>query len=192
MEASEAAAIERVRAGDTDAFRVLVEMHSRTLFRVAFRVVGNEHDAEDVVQEAFLRAYRQIRTFDGRSAFGTWLGRIAVNCGLDLLRSRGRRREAVDPTVLEGTREMAAKDPTPDRVAASSQMRERLAAALAELSPAERTAFLMRHCEGVPIEEIARVLGRPNGATRHSVFRAVQKLRRALAPLAESGYEASL
>jgi RNA polymerase sigma-70 factor (ECF subfamily) len=176
MEDSERAAIEQARAGDGEAFRVLVEQHSRAVFRLAYRMTGNQQDAEDMVQETFLRAYRQIGRFDSRSTFSTWLCRIATNCSLDLLRTRQRRREfdgAAAPSPV-------ADEPAPDRLVLSQQVQQKVAAALAELSPAERAAFVLRHFEGVSIGEISQVLGRPNGATRHSVFRAVQKLRRAL------------
>src|SRR5260370_10381144 len=80
--------VERVLAGDQDAFRLLVERHSRSLFRLAYRVTGNEQDAEEVVQDAFLRAYRKMDRFESRANFGTWLYRIAVNCALDRMRKR--------------------------------------------------------------------------------------------------------
>lgn len=180
MEDSEAAAIEQACTGERDAFRVLVEQHSRTVFRLAYRMTGNQQDAEDTVQETFLRAYRQIRRFDARSKFSTWICRIAVNCSLDLLRARRRRRESEDPTIPDGA---PGDQPSPERLAFSRQVQRKVAAALAELSPAERAAFVLRHFEGLSAGEIARVLGHSNGATRHSIFRAVQKLRRALEPL---------
>lgn len=178
METGEAAAIERAGAGDKDAFRLLVEQHSRTVFRVAFRMTGNEQDAEDMVQETFLRAYRQIRSFDGRAQFATWLTRIAANCSLDLLRARQRRGEAVQADEAR----LSSPHVSPEQEAVSREVRVRLQAALARLSPAERAAFVMRHYEGAPIDEIARVLARPAGATRHCIFRAVTKLREALEP----------
>ena len=184
MEAIEAAAVAQARAGEPDGFRVLVELHSRAVFRLAYRMTGNEQDAEDTVQETFLRAWRQIRQFDARSRFSTWLHAITVNCALDLLRARSRRQraeEAVDPSELA---RQAAAAPGPERQAVSRQTGWRVLAALGALSPVERAAFLLRHFEGVPIEEIAKVVGRKNGAVRHSVFRAVVKLRRALAPAA--------
>src|SRR3954452_25322236 len=97
------AVVSRARAGDADAFRQLVERHSKPMFRVAYRMTGNEHDADDVVQETFLRAYRQLRNFEERANFGTWLHRIAVNCSLDLLRARGRadKHSGVDPEAAE-------------------------------------------------------------------------------------------
>src|SRR6476469_7623967 len=101
MELTDAAFVTRARSGDTEAYRVLVERHSRALFRLAFRMTGNEQDAEDVVQESFLRAYKQLSKFDERATFGTWLYRIAVNCSLDLVRSRTRRNEHIAPADSE-------------------------------------------------------------------------------------------
>src|SRR5271167_2557780 len=97
MEWTDSAAAEEARKGNQHAFRVLVERHSRPVFRLAFRMTGNEQDAEDVVQESFLRAYRQLAKFDDRASFGTWLYRIATNCSLDLVRSRKRRSENLAP-----------------------------------------------------------------------------------------------
>lgn len=193
MDLADQAVIERARSGDGDAFRLLVERHSRALFRLSFRLTGNESDAEDVVQESFLRAYRQLGKFDGRANFGTWLYRIAANCALDLVRARSRRGErGLETGASEGgMRDVSndpllqspSSDPGPDRLAMSGQVRERLAAAMEELSAAERTAFVLRHFEGMCIEEVSRALGCQTGAAKHSVFRAVQKLRRALEPL---------
>ena len=90
MEATDLAAVERTRGGDTAAFRVLVERYGRSVFRLAFRMTGNEFDAEDVVQETFLRAFKQLDSYESRSSFGTWLYRIAANYSLDLIRSRKR------------------------------------------------------------------------------------------------------
>src|SRR6266446_4652851 len=112
--------VARARSGDADAFRVLVDRHSRSLFRLAFRMTGNQQDAEDVVQDSFLRAYRQLGKFDERASFGTWLYRIAVNCSLDLVRSRKRRSEHMAPEDSEmedPVLSLPAHDPMPDRLA---------------------------------------------------------------------------
>ncbi|HEY7387352.1 MAG TPA: sigma-70 family RNA polymerase sigma factor [Bryobacteraceae bacterium] len=195
MEWADQAEIEKARRGDGEAFRVLVERHSRALFRLGFRMTGNESDAEDVVQEAFLKAYRQLRSFNGRASFSTWLYRIAANCALDLVRVRQRRGEkrlegAPGGGVVEAAaREkdllasLASPDPSPDRLAMSGEVRERLAEAMNELSAAERAAFVLRHFEGMCMEDVGRALGCQTGAAKHSVFRAVQKLRRALEPV---------
>jgi RNA polymerase sigma-70 factor (ECF subfamily) len=189
MEFADQAVVEQARSGDADAFRVLVERHSRALFRLAFRMTGNESDAEDVVQEAFLRAYRQLHKFDERASFGTWLYRIASNCALDLVRSRNRR--GVQEPILESDApdpllSLASGAPTPDRLALSGEVRERVAEAMKDLSAAERIAFVLRHYEGMGIEEVSGVLGCQPGAAKHSIFRAVQKLRRALEPLVDT------
>src|SRR5260221_10126852 len=119
MDTSDVAAISRGRGGDPDAFRLLVERQSKTIFRVAYRMTGNEHDADDVVQETFLRAYRTLDRFEERANFSTWLHRIAVNCSLDLLRARVRhdRHYGGAPGEAEKTRavetETATQDPPP-------------------------------------------------------------------------------
>ena len=93
MEVEAGSAVERARSGDSDAFRLLVEQHSRAIFRLAFRMTGNEQDAEDVVQETFLRAYKQLDRYEARSSFSTWLFRIASNYSLDLIRMRKRHED---------------------------------------------------------------------------------------------------
>ena len=187
MEWTDSAAAEEARKGNQHAFRVLVERHSRPVFRLAFRMTGNEQDAEDVVQESFLRAYRQIERFDGRAAFGTWLYRIAANCSLDLLRARKIREDRrVSPTEEESLgwlENVATQAPSPERLTQSGQIASLLRPALAQLSDMERTAFILRHYEGCDIEQISQVLGVKANAAKHTVFRAVQKLRRALEPV---------
>ncbi len=186
MEPTDATFVARARTGDSGAFRVLVERHSRALFRLAFRMTGNQQDAEDVVQESFLRAFKQLARFDERASFGTWLYRIAANCSLDLVRARKRRAEHVAASGEEGEElalQLPANGPTPERMALSGEVRQRVLDAMEELSANERTAFILRHFEGMKIEEVSRVLECQPGAAKHSVFRAVQKLRRALEPL---------
>ena len=187
MDATEAAAVlARARQGDGDAFRALVETHSRRVFRLAFRMTGNEQDAEDVVQESFLRAYRQLGRFESRANFGTWLYRIVSNCSVDLMRSKQARHDQVrgDSLDQEGAMELpAAAAPGPERMAESAEIERRVQDALQELSPLERAAFTLRHYEGRSIDEISATLGLGTSAAKHSVFRAVKKLRLALAPL---------
>jgi RNA polymerase sigma-70 factor (ECF subfamily) len=181
MQTAENDAIGRARRGDREAFRELVDAHARALYRLAYRMIGNQCDAEDMVQETFMKAWKQMSKFDGRASFGTWLHRICANCSLDHLRAHKR---SVD---LDATGELVSAAPTPERLAQSSQVVSRLLPALEELSEMERVAFVMRHYEGVGIDEISAVLGVHKGAARHSVFRAVQKLRRALEPVMAAG-----
>jgi RNA polymerase sigma-70 factor (ECF subfamily) len=191
MVGTDAVAVEQALAGDRDAFRALVERHSRTIFRLAYRMTGNEHDAEEVVQEAFLRAYRRLDKFESRANFSTWLYRIAVNCALDLMRVRKRDEEHrhVEPETesddaVNAVEQVASEAPSPERVALSGEVGTRVKVALSSLSDTERAAFVMRHCDGLSIEEIGAALGLRTSATKNSIFRAVQKLRAALEPLA--------
>ena len=186
MDATEAAAVlDRARQGDSEAFRALVEQHSRSVFRLAFRMTGNEQDAEDVVQESFLRAYRQLGRFESRANFGTWLYRIVSNCSVDLMRSKQARHDQVRGDSLdEAAVDLPAADvPGPERMAQSAEIERRVQDALREMSPLERAAFTLRHYEGRSIDEISATLGLGTSAAKHSVFRAVKKLRAALAPL---------
>lgn len=183
-EASAADALVRARAGDADAFRELVERHSRAVFRVAYRITGRNEDAEDVVQETFLRAYRQLDRFESRANFGTWLHRIAANCAVDLLRRRPRREMTEETETLErlsgGDADRAW--PSPERALLGQQIGERVRDALETLTHMERAAFTLRHFEGLSIEEISRTLGLRTNATKHSIFRAVKKMRHQLKP----------
>jgi RNA polymerase sigma-70 factor, ECF subfamily len=186
MEVDAGGAIERAQSGDSDAFRLLVEQHSRVIFRLAFRMTGNEQDAEDVVQETFMRAYKRLSDYEARASFSTWLYRIASNYALDLIRSRRRHEDkrergtSEDRDILQTIPEGS---PGPDRLAFGGQVKDHVNAALDELTAQERTAFVLRHFEGLSIEEIGRTLGTGTNATKHSIFRAVQKLRRSLEPL---------
>jgi RNA polymerase sigma-70 factor (ECF subfamily) len=188
MDASDLAVVARVRAGDHDAFRHLVERHSRSVFRLAYRLTGREEDADDIVQETFLKAFRQIARFESRSSFATWLYRITVNCSHDLMRQRpraGTRTSLDDPehgASLQLADSSAAADPM--RELTRRQIDQRVRAAMSELSAQERSAFVMRHYEGLSIEEIGRVLDLRTSAAKHSIFRAVKKLRRLLEPVA--------
>jgi RNA polymerase sigma-70 factor (ECF subfamily) len=185
MDASDAAAVlARARQGDGEAFRALVEQHSRSVFRLAFRMTGNEQDAEDVVQESFLRAYRQLGRFESRANFGTWLYRITANCAVDLMRSKQARHDQSRAEPLDETTDLTTSNvPDPERMAGSAEIQRRVAHALKALSPLERAAFTLRHYEGRSIDEISRALGLGTSAAKHSVFRAVKKLRVALEPV---------
>jgi RNA polymerase sigma-70 factor, ECF subfamily len=186
MQESDDLVISRVRAGDDDAFRELVEQHSRAVFRVAFRVTGRVEDAEDVVQETFLRAYRQLDRFEARSNVRTWLHRIATNCAIDLLRARPKREVAEEPEALERAAGAAGDGlPPPDRSLLGVQIKERLAGAMSLLTEMERATFTLRHFEGLSIGEIGGKLGLNTSATKHSIFRAVRKMRRELQPFIE-------
>src|SRR6187397_604419 len=128
------AVLARARGGDGEAFRVLVEQHSRRVFQLAFRMTGNEHDAEDVVQECFLRAYRQLGRFEARADFGTWLYRIAANCAVDMMRTRSHRMHAKAEILDEAAAYPELTRPAPDRLAQSAEIDQRVNEALDDLT----------------------------------------------------------
>ena len=194
---SDSVAVERTLAGERDAYRILVERHSQNVFRLAYRMTGNRPDAEEIVQEAFLRAYQKLGQFAARANFGTWVYRIAANYAIDRIRQRkkedARRVESpIGENSMENDPVSNVQDvaPTPERLTQSLELRKHMEIALAALSESERTAFVMRHWEGCGIEEIAAVLKSNSGAAKNTVFRAVQKLRQALQPFVGRGTQA--
>jgi RNA polymerase sigma-70 factor (ECF subfamily) len=187
MQDSDPLVVARARGGDSEAFRVLVERHSRYLFAVAHRLVGNAEDARDVVQETWLKAHRQLARFESRADVRTWLTRIAVNCAIDHIRSRRFRELPHDPADLQQgplSERAAVEAPAPDRLLFGVEMQERLASALTGLTALERAAFMLRHVEGLSIDEIGTALDLRTSATKHCIFRAVRKMRVALASFA--------
>jgi RNA polymerase sigma-70 factor (ECF subfamily) len=193
MEVTDAAVVAQVLAGDRDAFRVLVERHSRSIYRVAYRMTGNQQDAEELVQEVLLRAFKSLGRFEMRSNFSTWLYRIAVNRTLDYLSARKKQTQmqsqdayqiADDPDPGDSRQvQLPSPSPGPERVLLSGEVKSRVAKAMALLTPVERVAFTMRHMEGRSIEEIGQALNLKASAAKNSVFRAVKKLRQQLEPL---------
>jgi RNA polymerase sigma-70 factor, ECF subfamily len=185
MATSDEAAVQQVLGGDRDAFRVLVERHSRHVFRVAYRITGNEPDAEEVVQETFLRAYKRLQGFKFDSAFSTWLQSIAANCSFTLVEQRNRLNKGrVQPHEEdEEPMEFPSGSPSPEKLVLSGEVGSKVAEVLEQLSASERTAFVMRHFEGLGIDEIGKALGTSDGATKNCIYRAVQKMRTALQPL---------
>jgi RNA polymerase sigma-70 factor, ECF subfamily len=188
MPHTDTAAVALAREGDSDAFRDLVERHSRAVYRLAHRMTGNPQDAEDVVQETFLKAYRQLGRFESRANFGTWLHRIAVNCSIDLIRSRKHQETSHDATDLDllDTSDDQRVDPSPERLMLSTEVQEKVGRAMEGLTHMERAAFVLRHFEGQSIEEIGSALDLKANAAKHSIFRAVRKMRLALEPFIES------
>jgi RNA polymerase sigma-70 factor, ECF subfamily len=195
MEVTDAAVVAQVLAGDRDAFRVLVDRHSRSIFRVVYRMTVNQQDTEELVQETFMRAYKSLEHFELRANFSTWLYRIAVNRTLDFLSARKTHMQTkdtyqiVDQLDAEENNQVQLPTPTPgpDRLLLSAEMKHKIAGALGLLTPAERVAFTMRHMEGRSIEEISQTLNLKASAAKNSVFRAVQKLRQQLEPYAGPG-----
>lgn len=186
MEENDHSIIRAVLSGDKEAYGTLVVRHSHTVFRVAFRITGDEADAEEVVQETFLRGYQRLANFESRSEFGTWIYRIAVNCALNMMNKKkieATHQIAEDPDPSQGQVQVADPAADPERLLMSREIESMQKAAMQSLTATEQTAFVLRHMEDRSTEEIASVLHIAPNAAKQAVFRAVQKLRRGLAPL---------
>jgi RNA polymerase sigma-70 factor, ECF subfamily len=190
MENEEALAIRQVLAGNRDAYRVLMDRHFLAVHRIAFRITGNESDAEEAAQEAFLRAYNKLPSFRQDSTFSTWITRIAMNTSLNLVERRNRDLAHTAPRVADSevpadhTIQLADNNASPERLLLDREAATLRRAAMDALTPMERTAFTLRHMEDLPISEIATALNISSNSAKQAIFRAVAKLRNALAPLA--------
>jgi RNA polymerase sigma-70 factor (ECF subfamily) len=184
METNDHAAIRAVLSGNRDAYAALVAHHSRSVFRVAYRITGNEADAEEVVQDAFMRGYRKLDSFESRANFGTWIYRIAVRCALDRVSRRTGPGIANLPDDAElETIQVPDHAPGPEQVLLSGEVGAFRQSAMNSLTALERTAFTLRHMEDCSMEEIAAVLEIAPNAAKQAVYRAVHKLRQRLALL---------
>ena len=190
MDKAETEAIRDVLAGNRDAYRVLMDRHFNTVTRIAFRITGNEADAEGAAQEAFLRAYNKLPSFRQDSAFSTWITRIAMNTAINLVERRNRDlsyqgpRIADEPTPAENTVRVADTQLGPENALLNREAVSMRHAAMAQLTPMERTAFTLRHMEDIPMAEIATALNVTTNSAKQAVFRAVSKLRQSLMPIA--------
>jgi RNA polymerase sigma-70 factor (ECF subfamily) len=185
MDKNDHATIQAVLSGDKDAYGALVAHHSRSVFRVAYRITGNEADADEVVQDAFLRGYRKLESFESRSNFGTWIYRIAVRCALDKVSRRANasdRASGGTETELEAV-QVPDRAPDPEALLLSGEIGAFRESAMHSLTPLERTAFSLRHMEDCSMDEIAAVLEIAPNAAKQAVYRAVHKLRQRLALL---------
>lgn len=174
--------VDRARRGDEDAFAELVGRHQRRVYAVAYRVTGTHEDGLDVAQEVFLKAHGKLGAWQPRAPFGAWLVRLTVNHAIDR-RRRLKRREArnAGPEKLDAAR--APRGDSADVLARSNEIDERVRRAMEVLSPAQRTAFVLRHYEGMSMADIAPVLGCSVGSVKVHVFRAVRRLRAQLRDL---------
>jgi len=179
MNEAEQKTIRRAAAGDRVAFRALVLEHSHAMFRLAWRLTGDDVLADDIVQEAFIKAWRSIGAFRMQSSFRSWLHRITVNAAMDHLRRQSRKdqHETGEP-AYENLAHAVTSDQ--DR---QIDIRAQTQAAMQQLTDTERAALLLRHYEGHSIGEIADMLEMTNGACKQAIFRAVRKMRVALQPL---------
>ena len=189
--------VARAQTGDLEAFDELVRRHQRTVYNVAYRVVGDTHEASDVAQEVFIRAYRALGNFRGQAKFSTWLYHIAVNTAKNHLRSWSRQHR-LQTVSLEGPADEEAEeerpvvqvaDPSasPREAAGSRDVAEQVQAALQELPVTYRTVLVLRDLQGLSYEEVAAIVRAPLGTVKAHIHRGRLLLREALRAKGWSG-----
>lgn len=180
--ADERTLVRRVQSGDAAAFRELVEGHKQQVYYLALDLSGNHHDAEDLSQEVFIKAYRGIGKFRSGAKISSWLHRITVNAYIDSKRKKSHKMVTLVDKEDEHTvdpLESAADEVTgnPEREAASAGISEHVDAALGRLSVQERTVFVMRHYHDMPLKDISETMNVAEGTVKSLLFRAIRKLR---------------
>lgn len=182
--------VQRIKNGDRDAFNLLVLKYQRKVSRLVGRLVRNPDEADDVVQEAFIKAYRALPQFRGDSAFYTWLYRIAVNTAKNHLVGQGKRPISLSElTSNDGDEEsfelpvVSTDNNTPEAELMSKQVAEAVNRAVSALPEELRTALNLREIDGLSYEEIAEAMNCPIGTVRSRIFRAREAVAAELRPL---------
>ena len=179
--------VQRVQAGDQSAFNLLVLKYQHRVLKLIGRFVSDQSEAQDVAQEAFLKAYRALGSFRGESAFYTWLYRIAINTAKNALVAQRRRPvdfdlDAQDPEAFERQAKLKESDP-PEGVLLTEEIRQVVEKAMEQLPEDLRTAIVLRELDGLSYEEIAEAMDCPVGTVRSRIFRAREAIDKKLKPL---------
>lgn len=182
--------VERVKKGDNRAFDLLVLKYQHKMISVVGRYIRDNHEVHDVVQEAFIKAYRALKNFRGDSAFYTWMYRIAINTAKNHLVSQGRRPPASDVDAAEADYHPGADQlrdiDTPENNLFRDELNSVVHSAIDSLPEDLRSAVTLREMEGMSYEEIAEVMGCPIGTVRSRIFRAREAIDAAIQPLTDS------
>ena len=186
--------VQRVQGGEKIAFDLLVIKYQRRLFRLVSRLVGDSAEAEDIVQEAFIKAYSALPQFRGDAAFYTWLYRIGINTARNFLETRGRRIPAfrdlgADQSEVPNDKVSSTEDNTPESALFARQIAESIQLAMDDLPQDLRMALMLREFDGLSYEQIAEVMGCPLGTVRSRIFRAREAIAEKLQPLLGSGID---
>jgi RNA polymerase sigma-70 factor (ECF subfamily) len=182
--------IERSRRGELRAFDLLVRRYEKQVYNTAYRLAGSYDGASDIAQEAFVRAWSNLRSFRGDASFSTWLYRIVTNVFLDeRKKQRARPHQSLDEALALDenlvTRQFEDGAPSPQEAAEGSERRDLLEQAILALPPPQRVMVVLYHTQGRSYEEIAEIMGLPMGTVKSRLNRARLALRDKLAPVAE-------
>ena len=176
----ELAAVRKVQRGDASAFEELVAAYEKNVYNLALRMTGSPEDAEDMAQEAFLKAFNSIQSFRGDSKFSVWLYRIVSNVCLDFLRKRSKRQtvslSAEDEDGEEVQIDLADTAQSPEALLEKKLTRESVQRGLRQLPPDARQILLLREIQGLSYEEIGETLGLEPGTVKSRIFRARKRL----------------
>jgi len=185
MTDAEKTLIESVKRGDRRSFDTLVHIHRQEGLNVAYNLVGNLEDAKDVLQEAFIKVYLNIRNFHGESQFATWFYRIVTNSALNFLRKRKRSQHIFNGPILdkegeEKPLEVADERYQPRKTAMANEVNNMIEDSLGKLSEKQKTCFILKHKNGLSIEEISHIVKCNPSTVKVHIFRAVNNLRKVL------------
>jgi RNA polymerase sigma-70 factor (ECF subfamily) len=170
--AEEVHLIQEAKQGSPGAYRVLVERHMRQAYNLAYSFVNDHASAEDIAQEAFVRAYRGLPNFRGDAGFGTWLYRIVTNLSLNKAKQRAALLEHEAPMDAFPARQSGAEDDTHN-----ADVRDHIERALHELPTLQRAVVILRHIDGLSTRQVSRILGCSEGTVKTHLFRGLKKLR---------------
>lgn len=179
--------IERVMKGDRDAFADIVEIYQHQLFQICYRMLGNRHEAEDVAQEAFMRAYANIHTFDQKRKFSTWLFRIATNLCID--RIRKKKPDYHLDAEVRGTEgltmysQLSNEEKLPEDELLAMEVQDRVQYEISRLPDKYRAAIVLKYIEELPLAEISEILDLPLGTVKTRIHRGREALRKQLSNL---------
>lgn len=185
MNHEEHTVLRRMQAGETGAFHDFVELYKKKVYYLALDYTGNHHDAEDMSQEVFMKAFAAIKNFRGDAKVSSWLYRITVNTCLDKARKKPLQLVELNEEITQHQSQSAGDNP--ENEVSRKRTRQLIDAALQRLPPKQRSIFVLRHYNEMPLKEIAEVLDIAEGTVKAQLFRAIKKLQKELAVFRSPG-----
>lgn len=177
--------VDRAKTGDIEAFEQLIEGCQKRVFNIAYRMIGNYDDANELAQEVLLKAFRSIRSFKGDSLFSTWIYKVTANVCLDEIRRRKKRMvvsldEEIEYNDGEVKRQIPDKSPTPDVEAETNELKKAVNKSIQELPDDYRSMIVLRDIQGFSYDEISKIVNCPEGTVKSRINRARQALKKIL------------